>query len=132
MSSVNPTMTLADLGLDSLMGVEVKQTLERDYDIILAMKEIRQLTINSLRELAGSGSNGSGADTERAKGDITPSTVNISKMAEKWDFKKMMPEDVIVQVSAGDSSASPLFVIHPIEGTKDEHLDLIHGDIFFE
>lgn len=60
-SSLNPDTSLADLGLDSLMGVEVRQTLERDYDIVMAMREIRHLTINKLRELSKSkleGSNG--------------------------------------------------------------------------
>lgn len=51
-NSLNANASLADLGLDSLMGVEVRQTLERDYDIIMAMREIRQLTINKLRDLA--------------------------------------------------------------------------------
>lgn len=32
---------LGDLGLDSLMGVEIRQALERDYDIVLSMKDIR-------------------------------------------------------------------------------------------
>eukprot|EP00061_Rhincodon_typus_P018470 g47648.t1 len=51
--------TLADLGLDSLMAVEVRQTLERDYEIVMTMREIRQLTINKLRELVNkSGSAG--------------------------------------------------------------------------
>ena len=34
------------------MGVEVRQTLERDYDIVMTMREIRLLTINKLRELS--------------------------------------------------------------------------------
>lgn len=51
-SSLNADASLADLGLDSLMGVEVRQTLERDYDIVMAMREVRQLTINKLRELS--------------------------------------------------------------------------------
>lgn len=61
MNSLNADASLADLGLDSLMGVEVRQTLERDYEIVMAMREIRQLTINKLRDLANSkpgGSNG--------------------------------------------------------------------------
>lgn len=53
-SSLNADTSLADLGLDSLMSVEVLQTLERDYDIVMAMRDIRQLTINKLRELANS------------------------------------------------------------------------------
>ena len=52
-SSINPDTTLGDLGLDSLMGVEVKQTLERDYDLNLPMKDIRQLTVNKLKDIAG-------------------------------------------------------------------------------
>lgn len=51
-SSLNAESTLADLGLDSLMGVEVRQTLERDYDIVMTMREIRLLTINKLHELS--------------------------------------------------------------------------------
>ena len=51
-STLAPDLTLGDLGLDSLMGVEVKQTLERDYSITMAMKEVRALTVMRLRELA--------------------------------------------------------------------------------
>lgn len=51
-SSLNAGSSLADLGLDSLMGVEVRQTLERDYDIVMTMREIRLLTIDKLRELS--------------------------------------------------------------------------------
>lgn len=40
-SQLNPDANLGDLGLDSLMGVEIKQALERDYDIVLSMKDIR-------------------------------------------------------------------------------------------
>ncbi|XP_049273459.1 fatty acid synthase-like [Rhipicephalus sanguineus] len=52
-SSLNPSMSLGELGMDSLMGVEVKQTIERDYDLSLSMQEIRQLTINRLLEIGG-------------------------------------------------------------------------------
>lgn len=45
-------MTLAQLGIDSLMGTEIKQTLERDFDILLNAQEIRDLTWGRVRELA--------------------------------------------------------------------------------
>lgn len=41
MSQLDIHASLGDLGLDSLMGVEIKQALERDYDIVLSMKDIR-------------------------------------------------------------------------------------------
>lgn len=53
-NNLNADSSLADLGLDSLMGVEIRQILERDYDIVMAMREIRQLTINKLREMVNS------------------------------------------------------------------------------
>merc|ERR1711973_985657 len=49
--TINPDTTLADLGLDSLMGVEIKQTLERDYNINMKASEIRLLTLNTLKTL---------------------------------------------------------------------------------
>lgn len=54
MNNLNADSSLADLGLDSLMGVEIRQILERDYDIVMAMRDIRQLTINKLREMVNS------------------------------------------------------------------------------
>lgn len=47
-SQLNPDANLGDLGLDSLMGVEIKQALERDYDIVLSMKDIRTVSLNFL------------------------------------------------------------------------------------
>lgn len=64
MSSLNAESSLADLGLDSLMGVEVRQTLERDYDIIMTMREIRLLTINKLRELSSKSKTAEGKVSE--------------------------------------------------------------------
>lgn len=49
--NINDQYTLADLGMDSLMGTEIKQTLERNYDIVLNAAEIRQLTFAKLKAL---------------------------------------------------------------------------------
>lgn len=37
--------------MDSLMGAEIKQTLERNYDIVLGVQEIRNLTFAKLLEM---------------------------------------------------------------------------------
>ena len=49
MTKVNQNATLAELGMDSLMGVEVKQLLERECDLNLPMTDIRKLTFERLQ-----------------------------------------------------------------------------------
>lgn len=43
--------SLADLGMDSLMGAEIKQTLERNYDVVMSAADIRQLSFGKLKAL---------------------------------------------------------------------------------
>ncbi|XP_037572166.1 fatty acid synthase-like [Dermacentor silvarum] len=51
-SSLNPNISLGELAIDSLMSVEVKQTLEQDYDLTLSTQKIRQLTIAQIRGIS--------------------------------------------------------------------------------
>jgi len=53
--NINAAATLADLGMDSLMGAEIKQTLERNYDLVLSVGEIRTLTVKRLKEFQSDG-----------------------------------------------------------------------------
>ena len=46
--SVKPTSTLADLGMDSLMGVDIKQTIERNFGLLLNNSQIQQLKFSEL------------------------------------------------------------------------------------
>lgn len=45
------TSTLTELGMDSLMGTDIQQALEQDFNIVLSAKEIRDLTFNVLNGL---------------------------------------------------------------------------------
>ncbi|XP_077489222.1 fatty acid synthase-like [Amblyomma americanum] len=54
-ASLDPNMSLGDLGMDSLIGVQVQQTLQRDYDVTLSMTEMRKLTLNKLRKIGEGG-----------------------------------------------------------------------------
>lgn len=60
-SSVSPQSTLGSLGLDSLMAVEVKQVLEKEFDLNFTMKEIRALTITSLKAAVDTVANDEGS-----------------------------------------------------------------------
>ncbi|XP_056152912.1 fatty acid synthase [Lampris incognitus] len=113
-SSLNADASLADLGLDSLMGVEVRQTLERDYDIVMAMREIRQLTINKLRELSNSKPGGS-----EESGQSSPKKGGIRSLLES-DLNLLLvnPDSPTVRrLNEVQSQERPLFLVHPIEGS---------------
>jgi fatty acid synthase len=108
-SSINKDATLGELGLDSLMGVEVKQTLERDYDLTLPMQEIRSLTLDKLRNIS-SGMAKSSSDHGKSAG------VDIEKVSRRFNPKQLMPSETLIQLSEGDKTHGLLFVVHPIEG----------------
>uniref|UniRef100_A0A673C4U0 Fatty acid synthase n=1 Tax=Sphaeramia orbicularis TaxID=375764 RepID=A0A673C4U0_9TELE len=101
-NSLNADASLADLGLDSLMGVEVRQTLERDYDIVMAMREIRQLSINKLRQLA----NGK-QDSRSCPGSAV---LGLQLLVDPRG-------PTVVPISKGQTQDRPLFLVHPIEGS---------------
>ncbi|NXF89098.1 FAS synthase, partial [Eubucco bourcierii] len=112
-SSLNADSSLADLGLDSLMGVEVRQTLERDYDIVMTMREIRMLTINKLRELS--------SKTGKPE-ELKPSQMMKAGPGEppKLDLNNLLvnPEaPTVTRLNDVQSSERPLFLVHPIEGS---------------
>lgn len=51
MKAVAQQTSLAELGMDSMMAVEIKQTLEREYDIVLTAQDIRNLNFAKLMEI---------------------------------------------------------------------------------
>lgn len=51
LKSVSTSATLSELGMDSLMAVEIKQTLEREFEVFLSPQDLRSLTFLKLQEL---------------------------------------------------------------------------------
>jgi len=51
-SKVHDESTLGELGLDSLMAVEIRQYIEREHDMTLNIQEIRSLTIERIRKIS--------------------------------------------------------------------------------
>nr|XP_029497666.1 fatty acid synthase-like [Oncorhynchus nerka] len=112
-SSLNADASLADLGLDSLMGVEVRQTLERDYDIVMAMREIRQLTINKLRELSSQPA----GTAESRQSPVKKGGVR-SLLESDLSLMLVNPNSPTVsRLNEVQSVERPLFLVHPIEGS---------------
>ncbi|KAL4702305.1 hypothetical protein ACJJTC_018435, partial [Scirpophaga incertulas] len=123
-SKVSDSSNLAELGMDSLMGAEIKQTLERGYDVVLGVQEIRALTFAKLREMAGA-SEGSvpaeqpagapaaeGAVPAKASADADGALVQMAALGE------LLPRQVLVQLPS-QPGPNTVFMVHPIEGVVD-------------
>lgn len=52
LKQISMTASLSEVGMDSLMAVELKQTLEREFEIFLTPEDLRCLTFARLQELA--------------------------------------------------------------------------------
>ncbi|XP_058417917.1 fatty acid synthase isoform X1 [Diceros bicornis minor] len=114
LAAVNLDSSLMDLGLDSLMGVEVRQTLEREHDLVLSMRDIQQLTLRKLQELS---SQASVADELAAP---TPTEDSPTRQQAQLNLSTLLvnPEGpTLMRLNSVQSSERPLFLVHPIEGS---------------
>lgn len=84
-NSLNPEITLGELGMDSLMGVEIKQTLERDYDFVMSMNEIRQLSVKKLKAIF----NGEDVTEAVAKRDANKAPGNSESKTMRHEIAKL-------------------------------------------
>lgn len=50
--SISINSTLSELGMDSLMSVEIKQVLEREFGIIKTAQELRVLSVEQLQQIS--------------------------------------------------------------------------------
>ncbi|CAM6002738.1 unnamed protein product [Sphagnum balticum] len=92
--------SLGDLGLDSLMGVEIKQALERDYDVVLSMKDIRTAPI--------------------AMDDKTVDMVELERQMTslftlRIDMADLLTTEQIAKIN-DVHTGPPVFFVHSIEG----------------
>ncbi|XP_077295461.1 fatty acid synthase-like [Arctopsyche grandis] len=68
--TISMQATLAELGMDSMMAVEIKQSLEREFEIFLTAQDIRTLSFSRLLELTAEREVGASsfADTKSSEG----------------------------------------------------------------
>ena len=107
--SVDENRSFGDLGLDSLLGVEVKLTLEKKYDIVLSPNEIRELTVNKLK--AFSEDQGQRQNDESLKGYTVDGREFILLRKEF----KILATEIIAKLNSVEEG-SPLFIVHHIFG----------------
>ncbi|XP_018360096.1 PREDICTED: LOW QUALITY PROTEIN: fatty acid synthase-like [Trachymyrmex cornetzi] len=85
---VRPNSSLAELGMDSMMAVEIKQILEREFDIFVTAQEIRNLTFAKLIKMSVAIINENDVDDEKKldkeKSDVIKFFVGITLKDEDF------------------------------------------------
>lgn len=112
LKSVSQTATLMELGMDSLMAVEIKQILERELNMILTASDLRTLTIAKLHEYAESNRN------EKVN-EPTDEIFNLSNFSEFVDSSGtsfFTTETTELLKGKTDKTARSVLLIPGIEG----------------
>lgn len=108
LKSVSKNSSLAELGMDSLMAVEIKQTLEREFDVNLTAQDLRTLTFAKLQEYTEGKAAGTTASTENDLMDIQQNMLLRSLGHEQMATKTIMPLNELA--SQTNSDACALFI----------------------
>ncbi|GFQ80458.1 fatty acid synthase [Trichonephila clavata] len=118
-SSINSELSLGELGMDSLIEVELRHLLEREYDLMLGGSKMRNLTIRDLRLLEGPLEDNIDTSCSDVKANQESQVCNIEEVPlylNALDNTKLVPKETIVRLNTM-KSGTPLFIVHPIEGT---------------
>ncbi|XP_076249111.1 fatty acid synthase-like [Calliopsis andreniformis] len=116
LKGVSQNASLADLGMDSMMAVEIKQILERDYEIFLTPQEIRILNIAKLIQM-------SAKDTKKQTMKVTKAPSKTEQVTGMKLLMRSMNVSVLkatycveLPVKCGEKK-NEIFLIPGIEGS---------------
>ncbi|XP_044739975.1 fatty acid synthase-like [Chrysoperla carnea] len=115
-TTVSKHAKLTEIGMDSMMAVEIKQTLEREFELFLTPQDIRNLSFSKLIEL----------QNERVDNAESGATIKEKSMSSEDIFKMLIRTfgdenehiEPMIKLSSIKNKAKsmPLFFIPGIEG----------------
>nr|XP_050849711.1 fatty acid synthase-like [Vespula vulgaris] len=111
LKTVSQHTSLAELGMDSMMAVEIKQTLEREYEIYLTAQDIRSLNFAKLMEM-----NNKEADKKNRNENTTKEILAGTKILMQLFGEKLSSEIIIQLKTNPEEGRDEIFFIPGIEG----------------
>ncbi|XP_060532677.1 fatty acid synthase-like isoform X2 [Cylas formicarius] len=101
LKSISLSATLAEVGMDSMTAVEIKQTLEREFDVFLTAPDIKTMTFGRLQEIQAE----KAIESENTSG-----------------HKKLWGLDMLIKFVANDETVE--LSVLPVKGKQSERSDL--------
>nr|UEN71129.1 fatty acid synthase 1 [Glyphodes pyloalis] len=111
LKTVSQQVSLAELGMDSMMAVEIKQTLEREFEIFLTAQDIRTLTFARLVELTAQRE--AEASTSASRPNTSESGVGLRVLMRNFGDENLVSEPLIYM---------PTMVSDGVEGEEAIHV----------
>lgn len=105
---------LAELGMDSMMAVEIKQTLEREFEVFLTPQDIRSLNYARLQEISLK------KETEEKKLEqdvIVENLSGVTMLIRSLGLEEPNKDICVPLVPRTDEKIGEIFVLPGIEGT---------------
>lgn len=117
LNTVSHQTRFSELGMDSMMAVEIKQSLEREFGVFLTAQDIRNLNLAKLTEMFNQE-----ARTEKLRSDDTSDANNLDglKLLVRSIGKTSLTPDVCMNLpTKGDTTRNEIFLLPGIEGCGD-------------
>ncbi|XP_063541437.1 fatty acid synthase-like isoform X1 [Cydia strobilella] len=125
LKTVSQQVSLAELGMDSMMAVEIKQTLEREFEIFLTAQDIRTLTFAKLVELTAQRE--AESSTTAARPNTAEGAAGLRVLMRNFGEERLVSEPFIympTMVTDGtegheaihDTENPPMFILPGLEG----------------
>ncbi|XP_071575421.1 fatty acid synthase-like [Temnothorax nylanderi] len=125
-NAIPSNMPLAEMGMDSMMAVEIKQMLEREFDISLTAQDIRTLNFAKLRQMTITTEQGKIQDTN----EIEPSNLeSIDMLIRKMKDADIVPDILVEFITKKEVDRGNIFLLPGIEGCLSVYKTMASGII---
>ncbi|XP_071628686.1 fatty acid synthase-like isoform X1 [Temnothorax longispinosus] len=123
-STVPPNVPLVEIGMDSMMAVEIKQTLEREFDISLTAQDIKTLNFAKLRQMTITTEQGKIHDTNK----IEPSNLEgFDMLIQKMKDADFVPDILVEFITKKEVDRGNIFLLPGIEGCSNVYETMASG-----
>ncbi|XP_063230408.1 fatty acid synthase-like [Bacillus rossius redtenbacheri] len=122
-----PHATLAELGVDSLMQVEIRMGIERHSGLALSHAETRNLTVERILCLAGRALSEVPVEGVSPEQEEARRFVALMQLGGSTTAALPLPRDTTVHLGPAATvpgERRPLFLVHPVDGRADSLREL--------
>lgn len=115
LNAVAQNMPLSELGMDSMMAVEIKQTLEREFDIILTAQDLRTLNFAKLKQMTDATESKIIKATDEINNDIN-NLYHLQMLMHKVNDINLISDIVVELPTRKEVVQYEVFLLPGIEG----------------